>query len=614
NNYFINANIEHQFDEGSKLAYDIDYLRNLGSDPTDYNDIYYSPNEEVIENTTFISRKKTPITFVVTRLDYSKEINEKLSFSTGLKATISKFTNEVAVSRDVNGSLEIDPRFTDDIKLKEKPVLDGVSVAVFGLLGLVETQGIKGRGYSGAANYTLNSANTAALAPYNGNPNEGTPAGTLAGTPTHVVMDKLGEYYAMVTPDADYNAVRLEVSLPADLRVADLFHSLQTNVYNAFTQTAGSCSTRAQFTDPGSATGITINSGAAVGGLDLSMLVANPSYAIDGNASHYSSFSTGLAGVGVANNISQTFFFDHSGSQSEGISFRMGLPQSLINLALFDNGIKFKVYQDENLVNTQNLASNILDLNLLNLVTLGSGYKELNVTINPNVAFNRVVVELDAGLLNLNVAGDQLRLYDVTMTAAKPTFNSTVYLQNFSVCYGNTARLKAITDAGNELLWYTSQTSNTPVVQAYNAEYITPAITANTTYYVAARKIGCTLESERVPVNISVLPLPTITLGTMPSACVETSTGSLPYTATTGSPVSYSIVWDPLLPATFLAVNDATLPLSAIPVHFPASATAGTYSGTLYVKNASCTSTGLSFHITLLPKPNSPPITPQAIN
>ena len=499
---------------------------------------------------------------------------------------------------------------TTYIKLKEKPVLSGISVAVLGLLGLAETQGITGRGYSGAGNYVFN---TDALG-YNGSPNEGSAAGTVAGTSSHVVLDKSGEWYAMITPDADYNAIRLNVALPPDIRVADVIRRLDVNVYNAFTQTGSSCSSRAQFTDAGSATGITINSGALVGGLDLSQLIANPQFAINGNASQYSSLSSGLAGVGVANKISQTFYFDHTGTATDGISFRMGLPQALIDLALLGNGINFKVYKNETLVSTQALASNILDLNLLNLLSLGAGYQEMNVTINPNADFNRVVVELDAGLLSLGIAGDALRLYDVTMTAAKPTFSAPVSSQNVSVCHGKTATLKAITDPANELLWYSSLNSTTPVVQAFDAAFVTPALTANTTYYVASRRIGCTFESERVPINITVIPLPTITLGTMPAACVETSTGALPYTATTESPTKYSMVWDPVLPATFLPVTDETLPAGSISVHFPATATAGTYSGTLYVSNATCKSSGIPFHITLLPKPNTPPITPQAIN
>ncbi|WP_133552221.1 immunoglobulin domain-containing protein [Pedobacter duraquae] len=496
---------------------------------------------------------------------------------------------------------------TTYIKLKEKPVLNGISVAVLGLIGIVETQGITGQGYSGAANYAFNSAGIG----YNGSPNEGSSVGT---TSTHVVLDKLGEWYALVRPVADYNSIRLNVSLPSDLRVADVAHSLEVNVYNAFTQTASTCSSRAQFTDAGTATGITINSGAAVGGLELSQLIANPQYAIDGNSSRYSSFSSGLAGVGVASTISQTFFFDHTGTATDGISFRMGLPQALVDLALLGNGITFKVYNNESLVSTQTLGSNILDLNLLNLLSLGAGYREMNVTVNPNVAFNRVVVELNAGLLNLGVAGDALRMYDVSMTAAKPTFTVGVSSQNVSVCYGNTAALRATTDSGNELLWYNSLSSTSPVVQSATAPFVTPSLIANTIYYVASRKIGCTLESERVPINVTVLSLPTITLGAMPSACVETSTASLPYTATTQSPTTYSIVWDPLLPGTFLPVTDQSLPAAAIPIHFPATATAGAYSGILYVKNATCTSAGLAFHVTLLPKPNTPPITPQAIN
>jgi hypothetical protein len=421
-------------------------------------------------------------------------------------------------------------------KLKERPTNTGISLNVGGLLGMTELNSITGIGYSSASNYTLNTATTNLTCSntYNGAENPGSIAGTQAGTTTKLLIDELGEWYAKVTPNAAYNSVRLNVAFPSGLSLANVTAEIKTNVYNAFTQTDGNiCNARPQFTNAGEASGINLNTG--VLGLDLNQLVANPHYAINGNPTQYSSFSSGVLNLGVASTISQTFYFDHSGTTNDGVSFKMGLPQALIDLALFGNGITFKVYKDETLVNTQTLATNILDLNLLNLISLGAGYKELNVTINPNVVFNKVVVELNAGLLNLGVVSDELRLYDVTLTSSKPTFTSPANSQNVTICSGNTATLSATTDTGNELIWYNSLSSTTPLLKNSDGTYTSPALTSNTTYYVASRKIGCTFESERIPVNVTINPLPTATISGTTSVCQNATATSIIFTGSGGT-------------------------------------------------------------------------------
>lgn len=101
-------------------------------------------------------------------------------------------------------------------------------------------------------------------------------------------------------------------------------------------------------------------------------------------------------------------------------------------------------------------------------------------------------------------------------------------------------------------------------------------------------------------------PAPTIALASTAEAhCINnygafTST-TLAYTATTGNPTTYSIVWDSSPANDFGAITDAVLQSSPISITIPSGATPGTYTGTLTVKNANgiVSSPGSTFSVTL---------------
>ncbi|KUJ61454.1 hypothetical protein AR687_12260, partial [Flavobacteriaceae bacterium CRH] len=113
---------------------------------------------------------------------------------------------------------------------------------------------------------------------------------------------------------------------------------------------------------------------------------------------------------------------------------------------------------------------------------------------------------------------------------------------------------------------------------------------------------------------------------------------TLAYSGATNAPTTYSIVWSASPTNTFAAVTDATLSASPISIAVPAGTAAGTYTGTLTVKNGNncssssgsvpagtaagtytgtltvknantCTSTpGISFSVVVNPLPTSPVI------
>ena len=108
------------------------------------------------------------------------------------------------------------------------------------------------------------------------------------------------------------------------------------------------------------------------------------------------------------------------------------------------------------------------------------------------------------------------------------------------------------------------------------------------------------------------LPTPSITLTSAASVCFSTSsqTTTLGYSSTTNSPDTYSITWNSTPTNSFVPVTNATLSSSPISISVPANTAAGTYTGTITVKNAcNQVSTGVNFTLTVSAAPAAPTIT-----
>ena len=108
-------------------------------------------------------------------------------------------------------------------------------------------------------------------------------------------------------------------------------------------------------------------------------------------------------------------------------------------------------------------------------------------------------------------------------------------------------------------------------------------------------------------VNLVNNALPTITLGTNPDVTIGTTSGNLPFSATTETPDKYSIVFDATAKtAGFADVTDAVLGATPIVIAIPAVLTGlqgGLFNATLTVKNATtgCVSSSSAITITVHP-------------
>ena len=114
-----NLNLQHNFTDNDRLSFDLDYLYYHDNNPNDYLNTYSDGlGNFLFEEETF-SGKKTPIEILVGKADYSKKIGDGLKFETGLKATMSKFTNDVIVQMFQNNDWVTDPSLTAKYSLTE---------------------------------------------------------------------------------------------------------------------------------------------------------------------------------------------------------------------------------------------------------------------------------------------------------------------------------------------------------------------------------------------------------------------------------------------------------------------------------------------------------------
>lgn len=143
-------------------------------------------------------------------------------------------------------------------------------------------------------------------------------------------------------------------------------------------------------------------------------------------------------------------------------------------------------------------------------------------------------------------------------------------------------------------------TTYTPVSGATNATYT--ATVTSTVYYRCDLTTTNTAYSQSTPGVQLVFTgtYPTITLGTNPTVIQGTTSANLPYSATTGSPNHYNIIWSSAATtAGFTPVTSASLTATPIVLAVPGSAPVAVYSGTLTVTNG-CVSTGYTFSVNVI--------------
>lgn len=142
------------------------------------------------------------------------------------------------------------------------------------------------------------------------------------------------------------------------------------------------------------------------------------------------------------------------------------------------------------------------------------------------------------------------------------------------------------------------------------ATYDAPNISQTTYYRRVTVSGGCSATGNTVTVTVASTSITTAATATNVCFSNAAQTTPLTYSATTGSPLTYSIVWNALPANSFVAVSNVALPASPISIAVPANTAAGAYTGTITVNNGTCTSANRTFTVTVNPLPAAPTISP----
>ena len=317
----------------------------------------------------------------------------------------------------------------------------------------------------------------------------GSTTGAFTNANLRLIKDATGNFYVALTPNLAYDRIYLQDITSALL----LGGTNETKVYNAF-YTNGVDPCAQAFATGFEGTGLTVD----LLGLGKAG-VTNPERAIDANPNNFSELSLGI--LGVAGSISQNLYFETLSNPSDDINIKIQADPALVNVGLLNN-ISITAYNGTTEVGTAALSS-LLNLDLLGLL---NGGQVVSIPYSPGLPYNRVKITMSS-LLNASLT-QTLNLYAVTRSAGRPTFIAPAS-NNVAICAGSTASLTATTSTTNELRWYNDLTGGAALATvAYNGVFTTPVLSANKTYYVAARRVGCTEESVRVPVTVSVTQVP----------------------------------------------------------------------------------------------------------
>src|SRR5215217_4357881 len=317
----------------------------------------------------------------------------------------------------------------------------------------------------------------------------GSSTGAFTNANLRLIKDASGNFYVALTPALAYDRIYIQDITNALL----LGGTNQTKVYNAF-YTNGIDPCAQAFATGFEGTGLTVD----LLGLGKAG-VTNAERAIDANPNNYSELSLGI--LGVAGSISQNIYFETLSNPTDDINIKIQADPALLNLGLLNN-VSVTAYNGVTAVGTANISS-LLNLDLLGLLNSGQA---VSVPFAPGLSYNRVKVTMSS-LLNVSLV-QTLNLYAVTRSAGRPAFTAPAS-NAVAICSGSAANLIATTSATNELRWYDALTGGTALATvAYNAPFVTPALTTSKTYYVAARRTGCTDESVRVPVVVTVTAVP----------------------------------------------------------------------------------------------------------
>ncbi|ACU05937.1 putative Ig domain-containing protein [Pedobacter heparinus] len=244
-----------------------------------------------------------------------------------------------------------------------------------------------------------------------------------------------------------------------------------------------------------------------VDGIGLLAGVFNAGLAIDNDTKTSSSLvlPVGLLGGSVYQRVG----FNGLSTVGDTVRVQLTAPGKLLSLGLL-SGITLTTYNG----NTSNNDVLTLSNPLIHLELLGGNTAAL-ISFVPTQAFDKVEVRLNAGIAGVLTSVDLNYAQRVLMAPQ-------VVSADVTACATQTATLQVLNPAaGITYKWFDATGAYLPGKDG--PSFVTPALTANTKYYVAASNAsGCL--SYKTQVNVSVTPVPAVP--ELESPNVNTCSGS----------------------------------------------------------------------------------------
>lgn len=114
-----NFNIQHKFNDDNNLNVDIDYAYYYFTNPTHYSNQYFDIDGAFRTETERRADKINPMGIWVGKADYSRKLNANIILEAGLKATSTRFENDLLVEDLDNGDWIPNPLYTANYRMEE---------------------------------------------------------------------------------------------------------------------------------------------------------------------------------------------------------------------------------------------------------------------------------------------------------------------------------------------------------------------------------------------------------------------------------------------------------------------------------------------------------------
>jgi hypothetical protein len=112
--------IQTKINAKSEIGFSLDYLHYHNDNPSFYDNKIFYEEHNLNEISKTDLQKKTPIQFLIGKVDYQHQLSDAFTFEVGAKAVTSKFNNDVLVQRAIDDMWEVDPLFTSHSMLREQ--------------------------------------------------------------------------------------------------------------------------------------------------------------------------------------------------------------------------------------------------------------------------------------------------------------------------------------------------------------------------------------------------------------------------------------------------------------------------------------------------------------